>query len=230
MNFRSLTRQSALVAASAGIALVAGLAAPTTANAGSALVPDTASATLAAAPVIDPNTNQPIKGSSTGVTATMTFSENGLLLSSSGQANGLDPNSSYVSLIYGLASNADVTTKDVNGVTVFNTAPGPCVDDGTLGLLISQSPGNVVFSPVATIRMLQGMWFPPNPANGVSNFSGVKSVDPLTGIFLRQGNTVSIRKAALQLDPAILFTDIRPQVFTIQACGLINPNNYVKSP
>lgn len=218
MNIRSLSRRGAVVAASVGIALTAQMAGPTTANAGDMLSPDTATATLLATPVIDPNTNRPIAGSSTGVTATMNFSENGVLLSSSGTAQGLDPNSQYVSLIYGLASNADVTTTTVNGITNFTTPPGPCVDDGTLGLLISQSPGNVVFSPVATVRMLQGMWLG-------NSFSGNKLTDPLTGILLAQGKTVSIRKATLQLDPMILFSDLRPQVFTIQACGLIRPTN-----
>lgn len=222
MNVRSLSRRSAFVTVAVGMALGASLLAPTGANAGTPTVPDTATATLLPTPLVDPNTNQFIPGTSTNVNASMNFSENGLLLSSSGTATGLNPNNQYVSLIYGLASNANVTLPI--------TPPGPCVDDGTLGAVISQSPGNVIFSPVATIRMFQGLWFPPNPANGVANFSGNKSTDPATGIFLRQGNTVSIRQATLALDPAFLFTDIRPQVFVIQACGVINPNNYVKSP
>lgn len=218
MKLQSLSRRTAVVAATAGLALGATLLAPTTASAGDIFSPDTARATLLSTPVIDPNTNRPIAGSSTGVTANMSFSENGLLLSSSGTAQGLDPNSQYISLIYGLNSNADVTTTTVNGITNFTTPPGPCVDDGTLGYLISQSPGNVVFSPVATIRMLQGLWLG-------NSFSGNKLTDPVTGILLAQGKTVSIRKTTLQLDPMFLFSDIRPQVFTIQACGLIVPTN-----
>lgn len=216
MNLRSLSRHSAFLAATAGLALGATLIAPTGANAGSLLSPDTATVSLLPTPQLDPITLQPIPGTSSGVSATVNLTENGLTLLANGTATGLDPNSSYVSLIYGLQSNSDVTLPF--------TGRGPCVDDGTLGDIIVQTPGAVAFSPVATIRMLQGMWLPPL-LGGAPQLVTAKTTDPLTGLFLIQGKTMSIRKATLPLNPLNLFNDIRPQVFQIQACGLIQPTN-----
>lgn len=214
MHVRSLTRRSAFVAASVGLALGASLIAPTGASAGSLLSPDTASVTFRSVPQIDPNTLQFIPGTSSGVTGSASISENGLLLTTNGTAQGLDPNAQYVSLIYGLGSNADVT----------GNTPGLCADDGSLGDVIIQSPGAVAFSPVATVRMLQGAWLP-SLLGGPPGLSTVKTTDPLTGIFLIQGKTMSIRKATLPLDMLNLFRDIRPQIFQLQACGLITPTN-----
>lgn len=216
MNLRSRTRRSAaVVATSLGIALAASLATPTTANAGSLLFPDTATANLQ---------QFTLAGVPSNITATMNFSDNGLLLSASGQALNLDPNSQYVSLLYGRNSNADPN----------NINPGPCVDDGTLGAVISQAPGAVLFSPVATSRMLLGLWGPPVPqfpnGNIAANFIGTKPVVTPLGVTLKEVNTVSIRRATTQLDPLNLFSDIRPQVFQLMACGLVIPNNYTPNP
>lgn len=216
MSLPGLARRGAVVAAGMGLVLTAQLAGPTSASAASPLFPDTARSTLMPTPLVGSD-GQFIPGTTTGVTANMSFTDNSLLLSTSGTAQGLSPNFQYVSLIYGLRSNADVAG---------NTAPGPCVDDGTLGAVISQSPGNVLFSPVATTRMLQGLWFPPDPVTGTARFSSTKpTVTPL-GITIREGKTVSIRQATNYLDALNLFSDLRPQVFVIQACGLIIPNNY----
>ncbi|MBA2553060.1 MAG: hypothetical protein H0V10_05085, partial [Geodermatophilaceae bacterium] len=209
MNRRSLTRHSAVLAAAVGVALVTGLAAPTTASAGSLLSPDTATVNMLPTPQLDAN-NQFIPGTSSGVSATVNLSENGLLLTGNGTATGLNPNNQYVSLIYGLGSNSDVTLPI--------TGRGPCVDDGQLGDVIVNTPGAVAFSPVATVRMLQGLWVG-------SNLVSVKATDPLTGLFLIQGKTMSIRQATLPLNPLNLFNDIRPQIFKIQACGIIVPTN-----
>lgn len=204
MSIRSLSRRSAVIAASAGLALGATMLAPTTASAGTITSPDM-------------GTVQFVQFQGSGISGTANLSDNGLLLTANGTATGLDPNSQYISLIYGLQSNSDVTPP--------LTGRGPCVDDGTLGDVIVQSPGAVAFSPVATIRMLQGMWLPPL-LGGAPALVTAKSTDALTGITLQQGKTMSIRKATLPLNPINLFQDIRPQVFNLMACGIIVPQNY----
>ncbi len=209
MNRRSLTRHSAVLAAAVGVALVTGLAAPTTASAGSLLSPDTATVSLLPTPQLDAN-NQFIPGTSSGISATVNLSENGLLMTANGTSTGFNPSNQYVSLIYGVQSNSDVTLPI--------TPPGPCVDDGTLGDVIVNTPGAIAFSPVATIRMFQGLWLG-------NQLATVKTTDPLTGLFILQGKTMSVRQPTLTLDPLNLFTDIRPQIFKIMACGIIQPTN-----
>lgn len=204
MRFMNLTRRTAVVAATAGLALGATLLAPTGANAGTITNPDMATAQL-------------VQFQGSGISATVNLSDNGLLLTANGTSTGMDPNSQYISLIYGLQSNSDVTPP--------LTGPGPCVDDGTLGDVIPVGPGAVQFSPVATLRMLQGMWLPPL-LGGPPTLVTVKSTDQVTGITLLQGKTVSIRKATLPLNPLNLFNDIRPQIFNLMACGIIVPQNY----
>lgn len=216
MNFRSMSRRSALLAASVGVVLAVGLAAPTTASAGTITDPDTAVVQLLSTPQLNPITLQPIAGTSSGVSGTVNLTENGTTLMGNGTATGMDPNSQYVSLIYGLQSNSDVTLPF--------TGPGPCVDDGTLGDVFVQTPGAVAFSPAATVRMLQGLWVPPLLST-TSTLATVKLTEQTTGIALIQGKTMSVRKATLPLNPINLFTDIRPQVFQIQACGIIQPTN-----
>jgi len=115
-----------------------------------------------------------------------------------------------VSLVYGLQSNADVTG---------GTPPGPCIDDGTLGggPIDRVAQGAVLFSPVATTRMLLGAW----PALGINRTATfVKPTASPSGVTLDQIKTVSIRQPVLPLLPNI-FLDIRPQIFNIRACGLI---------
>lgn len=221
MNIRSLSRRGAVVPASLGLALTAQVAGPGSANAGSILFPDTATASLQQFTL---NINgTPV---SSNITANMTFSDNGVNLSASGQALNLDPNSQYVSLVYGRNSNADVTPP--------LTGPGPCVDDGTLGAVISQAPGAVLFRPVATTRMLLGLWGPTVPqfpnGNMAANIIANKPVVTPLGVHLKEVNTVSIRRPTLQLDPLNLFSDLRPQVFQLMACGQIIPNNYTPNP
>lgn len=153
-------------------------------------------------------TLNPVGGS--GITATLNFVDNGATLSVTGQSNGMSPLGQYVSLIYGLNSNADVTG---------GTPPGPCVDDGTLGggPIDQVAQGAVLFSPQATTRMLLGPW----PLLGVNRTASfVKPTVPPGGVRLNQVKTVSIRQPVLPLLPNI-FLDIRPQIFNLRACGLI---------
>jgi hypothetical protein len=150
----------------------------------------------------------PVGGS--GITATLNFVDNGSTLRVTGQARGMQPLGQYVSLIYGLQSNADVTG---------NTPPGPCVDDGTLGggPIDQIAQGAVLFSPVASARMLLGPW----PLLGINRTARfVKPTTSPLGVRLDQVKTVSIRQPVLPLLPNI-FLDIRPQIFNMRACGLI---------
>lgn len=145
-----------------------------------------------------------------GITATLNFVDNGRTLTVTGSARGMSPMGQYISLAYGLNSNADVTGA---------TPPGPCVDDGTLGggPIDQVAQGAVLFSPVATARMLLGPW-PLLGVNRTAYFS--KPVTAPNGVGLDDVKTVSIRQPVLPLLPNI-FLDIRPQIFNIRACGLI---------
>lgn len=158
-----------------------------------------------------------------GVSAQLMFSESddGNLLTVSGSANGMQLLGIYVSLVYGLQSNADV-------VPPF-TPPGPCVDDRTLGVepapIPSGMPGDLIFSPSATVRMfLPSLWAGPLglPVGASRSLNVTKpTISPL-GVHLNEIKTVSIRQATIPLLPNIL-QDIRPQLFAIRACGEIRP-------
>lgn len=183
-----------------------------------------------------------------GITATMKFVEGSTNITITGTAAGLpQPTTAYVSLAYGVNSNANV-----NG-------PNPCRDDGTLGAVLldpnnilnllgnpllasvaaalsaalgpfspvnNPPPGGVMFSPMATARMFLGVWSmgaadPNNPGKFLANFGPV--VKPRTGpngIKLSQVATVSIRQPQFPLLPNPV-TDARPQIFQLRACGAI---------
>lgn len=64
-------------------------------------------------------------------------SDDNQFLTVTGTATGMRPFAQYFSLVYGIYSNADVSFP--------LTGPGPCVDDGTLGLAI---PDNQAGHPV----------------------------------------------------------------------------------
>ncbi len=76
-----------------------------------------------------------------GVSAQLMFSESddGNLLTVAGTANGMQLLGIYVSLVYGLQSNADV-------IPPF-TPPGPCVDDRTLGVEPAPIPSGMPANP-----------------------------------------------------------------------------------
>lgn len=173
----------------------------------------------------------PLPGSS--VTAQLQFveSDDGSTLTVSGSASGLAPLGIYVTLVYGLGSNADVTPPF--------TPPGPCVDDQTLGAVLppgSVIPGGLVFDPTAMTRMLIGVWNV-QPLGGVGGLLGgvlggglggvLKTTGTLlvtkptalpAGVHLNEINTVSIRRVAPTLST---FNDFRPQSFPLQCCGQI---------
>lgn len=128
--------------------------------------------------------------------ATVTLTDNGLTVTAMGTGVNFDPFSEYVSLMYGLQS-VPVTT---NGVP-------PCADDGTLG-----APAE------ATARMFLGAWLPI-----VGTQRALVGVNALTG--LEEVRTVSIRRAGGSItDPGTILLpgDVRPKVFQIRSCGLIN--------
>ncbi len=60
----------------------------------------------------------------------------------------------FVSLAYGLGSNAQVDP--------FDPQKPPCADDRSFDVepppIGGNNPGDVIFSPVATARMLLGVW------------------------------------------------------------------------
>ena len=158
-----------------------------------------------------------------GVTAQLMFTESddGNLLTVSGTANGLQLMGIYVSLVYGLQSNADV-------IPPF-TGPGPCVDDRTLGSepppIPSGMPGDLIFSPSATARMLlPSLWSGPLglPVGTSRSLNVTKPTVAPLGVRLNEIKTVSIRQATIPLLPNIL-QDVRPQLFSIRACGEIIP-------
>lgn len=158
-----------------------------------------------------------------GVTAQLMFTESddGNLLTVAGTANGLQLMGIYVSLVYGLLSNADVTPPF--------TPPGPCVDDRTLGVepapIPSGMPGDLIFSPSATARMLlPALWsgLLGLPVGASRSLNVTKSTVAPLGVHLNEIKTVSIRQATVPLLPNIL-QDIRPQLFSIRACGEIIP-------
>ena len=174
----------------------------------------------------------PVPGSN--VTAQLQFveSDDGQTLFVSGTANNFAPLGVYITLVYGLQSNADVTPPF--------TVPGPCVDDQTLGAVLpagSVIPGGLMFDPSAMTRMLIGVWNV-QPTGGVIGLAGnllrgrggagilqttgtlqvSKSTASPLGVHLNEVNTVSIRRAAPGLST---FNDFRPQNFPLQACGQI---------
>ncbi len=157
-----------------------------------------------------------------GITATMRFMESadGQLLTVTGTASGMQPFGQYVSLVYGLQSNADVDPP--------LTGPGPCVDDGTLGLLIPDDVrGDILFDPTAMQRMFLGPWRGSGLLGSViggrnRTFFVSKPTNPLVGTRLKEIKTVSIRQAAVPL-LADVTMDVRPQAFPLMACGEISP-------
>jgi hypothetical protein len=135
-----------------------------------------------------------------------------------GTATGMRSFAQYVSLVYGNKSNADVDPP--------LTPPGPCVDDGTLGFTIPDDVrGDLLFDPTAMQRMLLGPW----RGSGLLGlvFGGstrtlyvTKPTNSLVGTRLNEIKTVSIRQATVPLLPDVT-TDLRPQTFTLVACGEI---------
>ena len=172
----------------------------------------------------------PIPGSTVSATMQFVESDDGSTLSISGTATGMAPLGVYVSLFYGLQSNADVTPPF--------TPPGPCVDDQTLGAVIppgTVTPGNIVFDPTFASRMLIGVW---QQAPGTGGLGGAlkgvlggltplgtsrvlsltkPTASPL-GVHLNEVLTVSIRRVAPGLST---FNDFRPQFFPLQCCGQV---------
>lgn len=172
----------------------------------------------------------PVPGSKVSAQLQFVESDDGQTLIISGTAKGFAPLGVYVSLMYGLQSNADVTPPF--------TPPGPCVDDQTLGAVMpagSVIPGGLLFDPSAMTRMLIGVWNV-QPSGGVTGVlrgllgggAGIlqttgtlqvsKSTASPLGVHLNEVNTVSIRRAAPGLST---FNDFRPQNFPLQACGQI---------
>ncbi len=172
----------------------------------------------------------PLPGSTVSGQLQFVESDDGQTLIVSGTAKGLAPLGVYVTLVYGLQSNADVTPPF--------TPPGPCVDDQTLGVALpagSVIPGGLLFDPGAMTRMLIGVWNV-QPLGGVGGLVGgllrggggvlktsgtlqvSKSTQTPMGVHLNEVNTVSIRRAAPGLST---FNDFRPQSFPLQACGQI---------
>lgn len=172
----------------------------------------------------------PLPGSSVSAQLQFVESDDGTTLTVSGTAKGFAPLGVYVTLVYGLQSNADVTPPF--------TPPGPCVDDQTLGAVLpagSVIPGGLLFDPTAMSRMLIGVWNV-QPGGGLGGLAGgllgggagilkttgtlqvTKSTASPQGVRLNEINTVSIRRAAPGLST---FNDFRPQSFPLQACGQI---------
>jgi hypothetical protein len=147
-------------------------------------------------------------------------SDDGQLLTAVGTATNMRPFAQYVSLVYGLKSNADVSFP--------LTPPGPCVDDGTLGLAIPDDQrGDLLFDPTAMQRMLLGSWRGSGLLGGVVGgqtrmLQVTKPTNPLVGTKLEEIKTVSIRQAMVPLLPD-LTADLRPQAFVLVACGEIVP-------
>ncbi|MGH3692912.1 MAG: hypothetical protein ACRDRX_02725 [Pseudonocardiaceae bacterium] len=163
----------------------------------------------------------PVNNSGVSAQLMFTESDDGNLLTVAGTANGMQLLGIYVSLVYGLQSNADV-------VPPF-TPPGPCVDDRTLGVepapIPSGMPGDLIFSPSATVRMfLPSLWsgLLGLPVGASRSLNVTKPTAAPIGVRLDEIKTVSIRQATIPLLPNIL-QDIRPQLFAIRACGEIRP-------
>ncbi|MGH3943300.1 MAG: hypothetical protein ACRDTG_32685 [Pseudonocardiaceae bacterium] len=173
-------------------------------------MPNTATA------VLNPVNNSGVSGQ-----LFFTESDDGSLLTVAGTANGMQLLGIYVSLVYGLQSNADVTPPF--------TGPGPCVDDRTLGVepapFPGGNPGDLIFSPSATARMfLPSLWSGALglPVGTSRSLNVTKPTIAPLGVRLNEIKTVSIRQATIPLLPNIL-QDIRPQLFSIRACGEIIP-------
>lgn len=86
-------------------------------------------------------------------------------------------------------------------------------------------PGDLIFSPSATVRMfLPSLWAGPLglPAGTSRSLNVSKPTIAPLGVHLNEIKTVSIRQATIPLLPNIL-QDIRPQLFAIRACGEIKP-------
>ncbi len=82
-------------------------------------------------------------------------SDDGSTLTVKGSASGFGLlGRVFVSLAYGLGSNAQVDP--------FNPQKPPCADDRSFDVepppVGGNDPGSVIFSPVATARMLLGVW------------------------------------------------------------------------
>ena len=169
----------------------------------------------------------PIPGSTVSANMQFVESDDGSTLSITGTATGMAPLGVYVSLVYGLQSNADVTPPF--------TPPGPCVDDHTLGMVMPPgvvTPGSILFDPTFASRMLVGVW-QQAPASGVLGgilrrlpiplgtdrvLSITKPTAAPLGVNLNEVLTVSIRRVAPGLST---FNDFRPQFFPLQCCGQI---------
>lgn len=166
---------------------------------------------------------KPFNGSGISGTLILRQSDDGGTLSISGNAKGFQNGRVYVSLVYGLGSNADVD--------VPLTPPGPCVDDRSFNIVpapvISDRPGDITFDPVATKRMLIGVW---KGALGQFLLGGERSLgeeNPTSapvGVRLEEIATISIREVAIpNLTSLNFLRDARPQLFQLRACGQIVP-------
>ncbi|MGH3873654.1 MAG: hypothetical protein ACRDSR_19455 [Pseudonocardiaceae bacterium] len=163
---------------------------------------------------------QPFQNS--GISGRLTFSQSddGDTLTVSGNASGFGLGAVYVSLVYGLGSTA-----------IGEGQGPPCADDRSFNIeppiIVSNKPGDVTFSPVATVRMLVGVWggILGVPILGSNrSLSVTKPTASPTGVRLEQIRTVSIRQATLpDITNLNILKDIRPQVFQLRACGLIVP-------
>jgi hypothetical protein len=162
------------------------------------------------------------QGSGISGTLTLSQSDDGSLLTVKGNATGFGLlGRVFVSLAYGLGSNAQVDP--------FDPQKPPCADDRSFDVepppIGGNDPGDVIFSPVATARMLLGVW---GGVLGLPILGNTRSLDvtkPTTsplGVRLNQIKTISIREATL-LDVTNLniLRDVRPQLFKLRACGLI---------
>ncbi|MGH3943219.1 MAG: hypothetical protein ACRDTG_32275, partial [Pseudonocardiaceae bacterium] len=127
----------------------------------------------------------------------------------------------FVSLAYGLGSNAQVDP--------FDPAKPPCADDRSFDIepppIGGNNPGDVIFSPLATARMLLGVWggILGTPILGDKRTLDVTKLtaSPI-GVRLNQIKTISIREATLpDVTNLNILKDVRPQLFKLRACGLI---------
>jgi len=183
-------------------------------------------------PIVKNAILSPIPGSTVSAHMQFTEADDGSTLSITGTATGMAPLGVYVSLVYGLQSNANV-------VAPF-TPPGPCVDDQTLGAVIPPgvvTPGNIIFDPTFASRMLVGVWQQAPSTGGLGGVLGgvlgriipiplgttrvlslIKPTASPLGVHLNEVLTVSIRRVAPGLST---FNDFRPQFFPLQCCGQI---------
>jgi len=163
----------------------------------------------------------PFNGSGISGELNLSQSDDGSTLTVSGTATGFKDLRAYVSLAYGLGSNANVVPP--------LTGPGPCVDDRSFNIipppLVGKTPGDMTFDPVATKRMLIGVWkgLLGLPLAGRDRTLGEQNptASPI-GVRLEEIATISIREIATpNLKNLKLLKDPRPQVFQLRACGQI---------